>query len=117
MLYEVITDQLKTASLITRLTNDAMQMQNFVNSMLRIMVRAPLLTIGGIIMALRINRQLALILVVAVPILFVTTMVIMKKGFPLFHQMQEKIDRVNDVIRENLTAIRVVKVFVQQELV
>jgi ATP-binding cassette, subfamily B, multidrug efflux pump len=108
-------DTLKTSSLITRLTNDVMQMQNIVMMMLRIMVRAPLLCIGGVIMALLINAKLALILVVAMPILIVAIVFITRRGFPLFRVMQDRIDRVNDVTRENLNAVRVVKVYVRQE--
>ncbi len=108
-------DRFKTSSLITRLTNDIVQMQNVVTMALRIMVRSPLLCIGGIVMALSVNTQLALILVVAMPILLIAIFVITKKGFPLFRVMQDRIDRVNDVTRENLTAVRVVKVYVRQE--
>lgn len=108
-------DTLKTSSLITRLTNDVLQLQNLVMMMLRIMVRAPLLCVGGVIMAMIINAKLALILVVAMPILAAAIFFIVRRGFPLFRAMQEKIDRVNDVTRENLSAVRVVKVFVRQE--
>jgi ATP-binding cassette subfamily B multidrug efflux pump len=108
-------DTLKTSSLITRLTNDVMQMQQFVMMMLRIMVRAPLLCVGGIVMAYLINAKLAMILLVSMPILVVGISVIVRKGFPLFRVMQDRIDRINDVTRENLSAVRVVKVYVRQE--
>ena len=108
-------DTLQPASLITRLTNDVMQMQNLVMMMLRIMVRAPLLTIGGVVMALMLNAKLGLILVVAMPLLASSIIFIIRRGFPLFRSMQQKIDRVNDVTRENLIGVRVVKAYVRQE--
>lgn len=108
-------DKFSTASLITRLTNDVVQIQNFILAMLRIMVRSPLLCIGGIIMALLINAHLALILLVTIPILSVALAYIIKKGFSLFSSVQKKLDKVNDVVRENLTGIRVVKSFVRAD--
>jgi len=108
-------DKFGTASLITRLTNDVVQIQNFVLAMLRIMVRAPLLCIGGIIMALAINAQLALILLVTVPLLALVLGYVIKKGFSLFSSVQKKLDKVNDVVRENLTGVRVVKAFVRAD--
>lgn len=108
-------DKLKTSSLITRLTNDVTQVQNTVLMMLRIMVRAPLLVIGGIIMAMTISLKLTLIFAVAMPILLFFVILIVRKSFPLFLKMQEKIDRVNTVMRENLLGIRVVKAFVGHE--
>lgn len=108
-------DTLKTSSLVTRLTNDVMQLQNIVMMGLRMLVRAPLLCIGGVIMAMLINTKLAIILLIAMPILAAGILVIVRKGFPLFRVMQERIDRVNDVTRENLSAVRVVKVYVRQE--
>lgn len=106
-------DRFKTASLITRLTNDVVQVQSVVLSMLRILVRAPLLSIGGIIMALTIDPGLAVILVVTVPILAASLAFVIRKGFPLFGRVQKGLDRVNTVMRENLTGVRVVKAFVR----
>ncbi len=108
-------DKLKTSSLITRLTNDVTQVQNTVLMMLRVMVRAPLLVIGGIIMAMTISLKLTLIFAVAMPILIFFVIIIVRKSFPLFLKMQQKIDRVNTVMRENLLGIRVVKAFVGSE--
>lgn len=108
-------DTLKTSSLVTRLTNDVVQMQNLVMTVLRMAVRAPLMAIGGVVMAMLIDARLALILVVAVPILAIAILVIFRLGFPLFRRLQQRIDRVNDVTRENLAGVRVVKVFVRQE--
>lgn len=108
-------DKFSTASLITRLTNDVVQLQNFVLVMLRIMVRAPLLCIGGIIMALMLNAQLALILLAAIPILALALGYVIKKGFSLFSTVQKKLDKVNSVVRETLTGVRVVKAFVRAD--
>jgi ATP-binding cassette subfamily B protein len=108
-------DTLKTSSLVTRLTNDVTQMQNLVMMVLRMAVRAPLMAVGGVVMAMLIDARLALILVVAVPILSVAIYVIFRLGFPLFRILQTRVDRINDVTRENLAGVRVVKVFVRQD--
>lgn len=108
-------DKLKTGSLITRLTNDIMQVQQLVLMMLRIMVRAPLLFLGGIVMAIWIDPVLAGVSLAVVPVLGVLLVFLMTRGFPLFSLVQEKLDRVNTVMRENLTGVRVVKAFVRDE--
>ncbi|MBP9014873.1 MAG: ABC transporter ATP-binding protein [Candidatus Atribacteria bacterium] len=108
-------DRFKTSSLVTRLTNDITQLQTIVLMSLRIMVRAPLLFIGGIIMAISLNARLALILAVSIPLLAVVIYYRMKKSTPLFSYMQQKLDRVNAVIRENLSGIRLVKAFVRAD--
>ena len=105
-------DRFKTSSLVTRLTNDITQLQTVVLMSLRIMVRAPLLFIGGIIMAVSLNARLALILTVSIPLLAAVIYYRMKKSTPLFSYMQEKLDRVNAVIRENLSGIPLIKAFV-----
>ncbi|MCA1318565.1 ABC transporter ATP-binding protein/permease [Bacillus tianshenii] len=103
-----------TSSLITRMTNDVTQVQNTVFMSLRIMMRAPLLIIGGVVMALIVNFQLALFLVVGVPILFVFLMWLMKRGGAMFKAVQEKLDGVNNVMRENLGGIRLIKAFLRK---
>lgn len=108
-------DRYNTASLVTRLTNDIVQIQNFVLMLLRIMVRSPLLVIGGIVMAVSINRELAMILIITIPLLIGVIVFIVKRGFPLFSKVQEKLDNLNGVIRENLVGIRVIKVFVREK--
>lgn len=105
-------DQLKTGSLITRLTNDVVQLQTFVQMILR-NIRSPLLLIGSLIMAIRISPSLTLILVVAVPLLVVILYGLIRLSFPLFEKMQVKLDSVNTVLQENLSGIRVVKAFVR----
>jgi len=106
-------DRFQTSSLVNRLTNDITQLQMLVLMSLRIMVRAPLLFIGGIIMAISLNARLTLILAVSIPLLMVVLYYTMKRSMPLFVLMQQKLDRVNAVIRENLYGIRVVKAFVR----
>jgi ATP-binding cassette subfamily B protein len=106
-------DEFKTESLVTRLTNDIVQVQNIVLMSLRMLVRSPLLCIGGIIMAITINANLSIIIIIAIPLLIICVSIIMKKSFPVFDSVQKKLDKVNGVIRENLTGIRVIKAYVR----
>ncbi|WML26616.1 ABC transporter ATP-binding protein [Neobacillus sp. OS1-33] len=104
-------DKLGTASLITRTTNDITQIQQVLVMMLRMMAMAPMMCIGGIIMAYSKDAKLTLVLAVALPILVLAIMVIARKGIPLFKAMQVKLDNLNRVLRENLTGIRVIRSF------
>lgn len=99
------------ASLVTRLTNDVNQVQVFVNGMMRIFVKAPLMCIGGLIMATQLNAGLAVILAVVVPIVGLFILLNMKIGFPFFLKVQQALDRVNAAMREYLSGVRVVKAF------
>lgn len=108
-------DKFSTASLVTRLTNDVTQMQNFINMLLRMCLRSPGMLIGALIMAININARLALILAVIMPIMIITMVFVLKKGFPRFGIMQTKIDGLNTSIQENLTNVRVVKSFVRED--
>ena len=108
-------DKFNTGSLVTRLTNDVTQIQNFVNTLLRMALRAPGMLVGGLIMAIALNRQLALVLAVAVPVLLVGIVVFIRFGFPRFSAMQEKVDGLNANVQENMTNVRVVKSFVREE--
>ncbi|UTR08880.1 ABC transporter ATP-binding protein/permease [Evansella sp. LMS18] len=107
--------QFPASSLITRMTSDVTQLQNTVFMSLRIMLRAPLLVIGSVIMALLVNVKLALILVVAVPLLIIFLMWIMSKAGRLFRAVQEKLDTVNSVVQENLSGIRLIKAFLRRK--
>ncbi|MGB9681576.1 MAG: ABC transporter ATP-binding protein [bacterium] len=109
-------DRFKTGSLITRLTNDIVQLQTVVLMSLRIVVRAPLLFVGGVIMTILISPKLAMILLFSIPLLLIGFVYITRHSFPLFTLLQQKIDKVNSVIRENLSGVRVVKAFVRSEL-
>ncbi|GAA0321560.1 ABC transporter ATP-binding protein [Bacillus carboniphilus] len=102
-----------TSSLITRMTNDVTQIQNTVFMSLRIMLRAPLLVLGGTIMALFVNVKLALIFLIAIPILISFLLWVMKKAGSLFQSVQARLDGVNSVMRENLTGMRLIKAFLR----
>lgn len=104
-------DQFERASLITRLTNDVTQVQNFANGLMRIFVKAPLLAIGGLIMATRLNLHLAVVLAVVVPIVTLFIVLNLRLGYPRFSKVQQALDRVNGVMREYLSGVRVVKAF------
>lgn len=109
------TDKFTTGSLVTRMTNDVTMMQDTVNMMLRMVVRAPMQFIGGIYMALRLNIKFGLILAVAMPIMLVFILFILKKVNPLFMHVQERLDKVNAVVQENVSGARVVKAYVRED--
>ncbi|MBB3111008.1 ATP-binding cassette subfamily B protein [Paenibacillus phyllosphaerae] len=104
-------DQFERASLITRLTNDITQVQNFVNGLMRIFVKAPILCIGSLIMAVRLNMHLSVVLLVVIPIVVLLVALNLKIGFSRFVKVQQALDNVNRIIREYLSGVRVVKAF------
>ncbi|MFF2157404.1 ABC transporter ATP-binding protein [Paenibacillus chitinolyticus] len=104
-------DRFDRASLVTRLTNDVTQVQMFVNGLMRVFVKAPLLCIGSLIMAARLNPPLSVILAVVVPVVGILIAINMKVGFPFFIKVQQALDKVNGIIREYLSGVRVVKAF------
>jgi ATP-binding cassette subfamily B multidrug efflux pump len=106
-------DELETGGLITRLTNDVSQLQQLVLMLLGIMVRAPLLIIGSLIMAILTSPQLALMFVVLVPLIGAILGWVVNKAYPMFSDVQERIDHLNTVMQENLAGVRVVKAFVR----
>ena len=108
-------EKFSTGSLVTRLTNDITNMQNVLSMALRMLLRAPGMLIGGIIMAVLINPRLAMILLVVIPVLLVILGLVLRTGFPRFNIMQTKIDALNSRIQENITNVRVVKSFVRDE--
>ena len=110
---QVEVNHFGAASLITRNTNDVTQVQQVVLLALNMMVSAPLLTIGGVIMALREDVPLTGILAVIIPIMVVLIGVVMGRAIPLFQAMQKKIDRINLVMRETLAGVRVIRAFVR----
>lgn len=103
-------------SLITRSTNDVQQVQQLVLMSATLMVAAPMLSIGGVVMAVRQDAQLSWLIAVSVPVLLAGIAVIIRRMVPLFRQMQVRVDAVNRVLREQLTGIRVVRAFVREEL-
>ena len=106
-------DDISTGSLITRLTSDIVQLQTMIQMLLRIFVRSPFLAIGSIIMAVIISPKLAIILAIAVPLLFVVMFFLIRATLPLFATVQKKLDKVNKVLKENFAGIRVSKAFVR----
>ena len=108
-------DRFNSASLITRLTNDITKIQQVVLMAMRLMLRSPMMLILATFFVLEINASLALILIGVIPVLGISVFLILRKGFPLFMKVQQKIDQLNSVVRENLINIRVVKSFVRED--
>lgn len=106
-------DQYNTGSLVTRMTNDVTQVQNLINMALRMMLRAPGMLIGALIMAFMMNRELAAVILVVIPILVILIGIVIKTAFPRFTIMQKKLDTLNSTIQEMLTNVRVIKSFVR----
>ena len=104
-------DTVNTASLITRTTNDTTQVQQVYVIILGMMITAPMMLIGGIIMAVAQDRGLSLILVVIIPVLVATIVILMTRAIPLFQSMQKKLDKLNQVLDEGLTGVRVIRAF------
>ncbi len=104
-------DRIGTASLITRTTNDITQVQQVLIMMLRMMISAPMMCIGGIVMAVSKDAALSVIFVVVISALAAVIFIIARKGVPLFRAMQMKLDKLNLVLREGLTGIRVIRAF------
>jgi ATP-binding cassette subfamily B protein len=100
-----------TPSLITRTTNDVQQVQMVVLMMLNVVISAPIMAIGGIIMALRLNVPLSAVILVAIPVMAVFIGLILRRAIPLFMSMQKKLDRINQVTREMLSGVRVIRAF------
>lgn len=108
-------DKFSTGSLITRVTNDVTQLQNFVNMLLRMCLRSPGMLIGAIIMAVSMRPDLSVVLLVTVPLMLISIVFIISKGFPRFAKVQTKIDSLNNTVQENITNVRVVKSFVRED--
>ena len=104
-------DKLGTSTLITRTTNDITQVQMVTVMIMRMMIMAPLTAVGGTILALRQDQPLTLVLAVSIPVLAIVIVLIATRIIPLFRQVQVKIDKINRVLREKLTGIRVIRAF------
>lgn len=102
-----------TSSLVTRLTNDVTQVQNMIFMAMRVMLRSPLLVVFGTVMAFVVNAKLAMLFIICVPILVVFFLWIMSKGRTLFKTVQTRLDRVNNVLQENLAGVRLIKAFLR----
>ncbi len=108
-------DKFSSGSLVTRLTNDVTQLQNFVNMLLRMCLRSPGMLVGALIMTIIKSPKTALILVFVIPVMAIFLTFFIKRGFPRFQNMQTKIDSLNSNIQENITNVRVVKSFVRED--
>ena len=108
-------DKFSTGSLVTRLTNDVTQLQNFVNMLLRMALRAPGMMISALIMAIIMNPPLSVVLAVCVPLMLLFIGIIIKVSFPRFTAKQKKLDTLNSTVQENITNVRVIKSFVRQD--
>ncbi len=106
-------DHFGTASLITRNTNDVQQVQLFLQIALTILVAAPILAIGGVVMAVREDATLSWLIVVVVPVMAAVIGGLTTRGVPLFRQVQVKLDRITQVLREHITGVRVVRAFIR----
>ena len=104
-------DRFGAASLMTRVTNDVTQVQQTIIMMLRMMAAAPMMAVGGMLMALAMDAQLALVIIAVIPVLALTIFLISRKAMPLFKSMQTRLDRLNLVQREGLTGVRVIRAF------
>ena len=108
-------DKFSASSLVTRMTNDVTQLQNFVNMLLRMALRSPGMFIGGIVMAVALKPSLSVVLAVTMPLMLVVIGVLIRISFPRFEALQKKIDKLNSTVRENVTNVRVVKSFVRED--
>lgn len=108
-------DKFSTGSLVTRLTNDVTQLQNFVNMLLRMFLRSPGMLIGALIMAISLQPTLSAVFLAVIPLMAIAIFFIIRIGFPRFSRMQTKIDALNSTVQENVTNVRVVKSFVREE--
>lgn len=108
-------DTIGTASLITRTTNDITQIQRALVMFLRMFLTAPFMLIGGITLAFMKDIRLSLVILFAMPFLVMTVFILMKKGFPLFQAVQQRLDRLNNILRENLIGVHVIRSFTKEE--
>lgn len=108
-------DRIGTPSLITRMTNDINQLQLAVAMLIRLVIRAPFLVIGAMVMAFMIDVRMALIFVAAAPLIALVLYIVMTRSVPYFRAMQKKLDRVSLISRENLSGSRVIRAFDKQE--
>jgi len=108
-------DEIETGHLITRLTNDVVQIQQFFNMLLRMMIRAPFMMLGSVILTFYVSVRFGFILLGIIVILLIVITAVISKARPLFKKVQKTVDKVNSVMLENLKGIRVVKAFVRQD--
>ena len=108
-------DKIGTPSLITRTTNDIRQIQDMVLMMIRIIISAPIVMVGGAVMAFTLNKRLSTVMFIAIPIILVIALFVAKQVMPMFDKAQKKTDRLNLILREKLSGIRVIRAFNRSE--
>lgn len=108
-------DQTGAATLITRMTSDVNQVQNGLNMTLRLFMRSPFIVFGAMIMAFTINEKMALLFVAAIVVLFIIVFGVMKLTAPLYRRTQQKLDKITEATREDLTGVRVIRAFGREE--
>ena len=104
-------DQLETGKLVTRLTNDVTQVQELVGMALRMLVRAPLLLVGSVVMAVLTSAKLSLLFVALIPLILLIMALIFRRAFPMFSRVQAQLDRINVRMQESLAGVRVIRAF------
>ena len=109
------TDRFTTGSLVTRMTNDISMIVEFVESLLRLFVRAPMFFLGGTVMLLMLEVRFGTVLLLSLPVLLVTVIVVLSRAIPMYSTLQKKLDSVNSVVQENVSGARVVKAYVCEE--
>ncbi len=109
-------DRFSTGSLVTRMTNDVTQLQNFINMVLRMAIRAPGMLVAALIMAISMNPSLSVVFAVSIPVLVAAILTIIISSFSKFSLVQKKVDNLNSAVQENVTNVRVVKSFTREEL-
>lgn len=108
-------DKFSTGSLVTRLTNDITQVQNFVNMLLRMCLRSPGMLIGALIMAISLRPSLSVVFIITIPLMLISISFVIGNAFPRFTKVQEKVDKLNSTVQESVSNIRVVKSFVRED--
>ncbi len=109
------TDRFTTGSLVTRMTNDISMIVDFMESLLRMFVRAPMFFVGGTVMLLLLEVRFGTVLLLSLPLLLVTLIVVLSRAIPMYAEVQKRLDRVNSVVQENVSGARVVKAYVCEE--
>ena len=109
------TDDFSTGSLVTRITNDINTLQEFMNMLLRMFVRSPLMFLGGVILCIQIDSRYAIIIALALPIQLMIMFLIVRRANPMFKDVQKKLDKVNSVVQEDVSGARVIKAYVKEE--
>lgn len=109
------TDTFTTGSLVTRMTNDVTMIVEFAEMLLRMLVRAPMFFIGGLVMLLSLDVSFGVVMLCALPVMVITVVLVLGRAVPLYGTVQKKLDRVNSVVQENVTGARVIKAYVREE--